>query len=117
MAAKVIPIHKLLSSQDKDKLAARLERNIARQANGCIEWKGASNNDGYRKMNFRHRGKHVQVYVHRVLWVLANNKEAPSHLVIDHECENRACCNPAHLRLRTQKTNVQMIYSRRKAQA
>lgn len=114
-------IHAVLTAQDKERLAARLERNILRinggENGGCIEWAGAKNNDGYGKMNFYHDGQHVQVYAHRVFWVLANRKEIPSHLVLDHICCNRACVNPAHLRLVAQKTNVRAIHQRNKEQA
>lgn len=111
--ARTRKIHKILVKQDQTKLAARLERNLAKQDNGCIEYQGARNNSGYAKMNFHHDGEHVQVYAHRVFWVLANKREIPSHLVLDHKCNNRACCNPAHLQLVTQQTNVRAIYARK----
>ena len=111
--ARTRKIRKVLAAQDKDRLTTRLERHLARQDNGCIEWAGARNNDGYAKLNFHHDGAHVQLYAHRVFWVLANKREIPSNMVLDHTCQNRACCNPAHLELVTQQTNVRRIHERR----
>lgn len=106
-------IHKLLIGLDQDKLTSRLSRRLAHQDNGCIEWAGARNNNGYAKMNFWQDGETVQLYAHRVFWVLANHREIPSHLVLDHTCCNRACVNPGHLQLVAQKTNVRRMYDRR----
>jgi hypothetical protein len=113
--ATVKRIKALLVAQDMERLMARLSRNVQHTDTGCIEWAGARNNDGYAKLNFRMEGEHVQVYAHRLFWVLSNKREIPSHLVLDHTCCNRACVNPAHLRLVAQKTNVRAIYQRRAA--
>jgi len=108
-------IRSIIEAQPKQRLQARLEKNTARMACGCIEYKGATNNSGYRKLNFRHNGEHVQVYAHRLFFVLATGKEIPSHLVVDHKCQNRSCVNPAHLQLVKPETNSRLVHSRARA--
>jgi hypothetical protein len=44
-------------------------------------------------------------YAHRVVWELLVGS-IPDGLVVDHQCRNRACCNPAHLRLVTPYVNA-----------
>lgn len=44
---------------------------------------------------------------HRVAWTLAVGP-IPEGLTIDHECRNRRCCNPAHLRLMDNVNNARL---------
>ena len=43
---------------------------------------------------------------HRISWELCNKKEIPEGMLILHHCDNRSCCNPAHLYCGTRADNV-----------
>jgi len=67
---------------------------------GCWEWTGAKR-DGYGALTIDGR----MVRVHR--WVYERlHGPIPTGLQTDHLCRNRACINPAHLELVTNKENV-----------
>ncbi len=53
---------------------------------------------GYGQLTFRYMRK-MGVRAHRVAFALALNDGVypPSDVHIHHSCENRLCCNPAHL--------------------
>lgn len=80
-----------------------------REPNECWPWKGTIHEDGYGRTWINDRG----YYAHRVIFNLANpgqielasptNKKAKGFLM--HLCDNRVCCNPAHLQVATIKEN------------
>lgn len=75
----------------------------------CWPWKGTQTKSGYGRTWINDVG----YYAHRVIFSLANpgqielrapaNKRARGFLM--HLCDNRICCNPAHLRVADIKTN------------
>ena len=67
---------------------------------GCIEWRGSTNNWGYGLLGV---GGKTQ-YVHRLAWEAANGP-VPAGMELDHVCHNRRCFNPTHLRLATGTQN------------
>lgn len=68
---------------------------------GCMEWTAGKNNHGY---GLFHLGG-VKHYAHRVAWALENGPIPPG-MVLDHVvCRNKACVNPEHLRVCTQRDN------------
>lgn len=75
----------------------------------CWPWKGCKEKSGYGRTWINDVG----YYAHRVIFDLANpgqielrapaNKRAMGFLM--HTCDNRICCNPAHLRVASIKAN------------
>lgn len=69
----------------------------------CWEWVGFRHKkSGYGSWSPRHDERWG---AHRVAWVLANGR-LPDGMVC-HHCDNKPCCNPAHLYDGTAKTNAQ----------
>lgn len=87
----------------KSPIHERLLRQIKypQGKDGCWVFQGAKNRKGYG--HFSVNGKTQRA--HRVSWLI-HKGEIPTDLVIDHLCRNRACINPDHLRLVTNKENV-----------
>lgn len=75
-----------------------IERFNARtrpMANGCIEWIGYLDRDGYGQLSLPgRRGKTVRAHRWAYEYFVA---PIPAGLVIDHLCRNRRCVNPAHM--------------------
>jgi hypothetical protein len=58
----------------------------------CRPWTGALNDGGYGRV--RLAGRNLRA--HRVAWTLKNGP-IPEGLCVLHACDNRPCCNMAHL--------------------
>lgn len=61
--------------------------------NGCWEWLGALDPNGYGEAAFNRRIEGS----HRFSWRIHNGQEVPEGLDILHSCDNPPCVNPAHL--------------------
>jgi len=92
-------------------LEERLWRQIEKRGpDECWPWLSGVGGHGYGIIGLggRKAGKDM---AHRVVWQLFNGpipKIGSGYHggVIRHICNNRLCCNPAHLKLGTQKQNV-----------
>lgn len=69
----------------------------------CWEWQGCKGN-GYGRFGLNYK----VVPAHRYSYELTHG-EIPEGLMIDHICHNRACVNPAHLRLADKKQNAENL--------
>ncbi len=78
----------------------RFWNNIdVRGPDDCWNWK-AHTNTGYGTMHKDGKGH----YAHRISYELAKGL-IPDNLIVRHICNNRLCCNPAHLILGTAQDN------------
>lgn len=87
-----------------DKFWSWVDKNAA---DGCWEWTGGLNTTGYGLFSLRslpddyeRTGRTMtQLLAHRVAFFLdrgyIGNDDVNNHVL--HKCDNRKCCNPAHL--------------------
>lgn len=79
---------------------------LSKRESGCWRWQGSLNKHGYGHSHMRFGGK-VEVWAHRISWIVANGP-IPKDKEIDHAvCENRDCVNPAHMELVTRQVNLE----------
>lgn len=71
----------------------------------CWIWVGYVRPDGYGHMTIRRAGIQRSILVHRIAYQVLK-KRLSIHRVLDHQCRNKRCVNPGHLRAVTDRTNL-----------
>ena len=94
-------------------------RRVKKQ-DGCWEWQGATNSTGYGSLTF-HGSAATAHRVAAFLSGLVSTVQAPENRrgtgFILHSCDNRRCCNPAHMKIGTYEENQREAYARHRRRA
>lgn len=79
----------------------RVYKKVRPMQNGCFEFYGHLNQDGYGRIN--KNGK--LVYIHRELWKMFRG-DIPKNICICHKCDNPSCVNLHHMFIGTHADNM-----------
>jgi hypothetical protein len=105
-------IHRRIAFEVTGDLRLRFMARVSRRgADDCWPWSGAMRN-GYGAI--KHHGNVLGTHV--VAFVIEHGA-IPEGMIVTHNCDNRICCNPAHLKAGTFSDNVQEMNARRRIPA
>lgn len=84
---------------------------------GCWEWQGSTNSTGYGSLTFHGKAgtaHRVAAFLSGIVSDIQAPKDRRGVGFILHSCDNRRCCNPAHMRVGTYAENQLEAYARRR---
>lgn len=82
-------------------LAAKIEFYLDKQPNGCWVWTRSKDIGGYGRVTWYGKG----MPVHRA-YLIDLGRNVPEGMTVDHLCRVRACANPDHLEVVTNRENI-----------
>lgn len=94
-----------------DRVVARIWENVdVREPEECWPWRLSFGSHGYGQVGWSlGDGRNAMTTAHRVVWI-ATHGPIPERMTVDHNkdvgCSGGGCCNPAHLRIRSNIENA-----------
>lgn len=102
MAATYEEVPTMFESNAIDSAFAVRFWSAVRRIDGCWEWKGFRNHNGYGRLTFHGR----QYLAHRIAWELTKGASIPKGMHVLHHCDNPPCVRPVHLWLGNDADNM-----------
>ena len=91
-----------LSDYDIERFWSKVDQTAG--PTGCWPWVAYRAAAGYGRFRIGHRSC-APAIAHRVACAIAHGEPRPGQ-VAKHSCDNKPCCNPAHLSWGTQAQNI-----------
>lgn len=104
IAAGVVPSRRPSFVSEADWFWLRVDKTAG--DDGCWPWTRATAGGGYGECWFHLPDGTVETVASRAAYFLANGQPPQPGLFVRHTCDNKPCCNPAHLVEGTQLENV-----------
>ncbi len=86
------------------------ERVIIRGEDECWDWSGPTDFDGYGVTTMESE----KTRAHRAAFIVSGGQLSAVRPLVIHSCDNRACCNPRHLRAGSAKENTGDMMQRKR---
>jgi hypothetical protein len=96
---------------DYNKIKERLYNRRIISKNGCWEWQGYLDKDGYGQISLCHQNKKKTTTCHRISYII-HKGDIPEGMMLRHSCDNRKCFNPEHLDIGTAQDNSNDMITR-----